>query len=97
VRVQFEELRGILAVVPDEPVSTTDHEAAAKAANDCQVKGIAFSAVEMLICAFAQRRSMSIFTTDPDFERYARVLDLKLHSAPNADSEPRLQRSRSGD
>lgn len=97
MRVQFEELRGILAVVPDEPVSTTDHEAAAKAANDCQVKGIAFSAVEMLICAFAQRRSMSIFTTDPDFERYARVLDLKLHSAPNADSEPRLQRSRSGD
>jgi len=79
---QFETLRKILAAFPDEPVSTADHEAAAEASSHCQSKGIAFSAVDMLICAVAQRREMSIFTTDPDFEKYARVLPLRLHSVP---------------
>jgi predicted nucleic acid-binding protein len=83
-QAQFERLRQSLAAFRDEPVSTADHEAAAKAANDCQARGIAFSAVDMLICAVALRRGMSIFTTDPDFEKYARVLTLKLHSAPRS-------------
>jgi predicted nucleic acid-binding protein len=77
---QFENLRMSVAAFPDEPVDTRDHEAAAKLSNACQAKGIAFSAVDMLICAVAQRRGMSVFTTDPDFERYAQVLRLKLHS-----------------
>ncbi len=81
---QFEKLRDILAVFPDEPVSTEDYEAAAKASNRCQAKGIAFSAVDILICAVAERRGMSIFTTDPDFEGYARCLPLKLHSVRSA-------------
>src|SRR5215467_10856430 len=78
---QFEKLRKTVAAFPDEPVSTADHEAAAKASNDCQAMGIAFSVVDMLICAVAQRRGMNIFTTDPDFGHYARVLSLKLHFA----------------
>ena len=33
----------------------------------------------MLICAVARRRTLTIFTTDEDFPRYAEILDLKLH------------------
>ena len=78
---QFEKLRQAMAAFPDEPVETVDYEAAAKASNDCLAKGIAISIVDMLICAVALRRGMSIFTIDPDFTRYSRVLDLKLHSS----------------
>jgi predicted nucleic acid-binding protein len=80
---QFDELRTILSAFRDEPVATEDHEAAAKASNDCRAKGIAVSVVDILICAVAQRRSMAIFAADPDFEMYARVLTLQLHSLRN--------------
>jgi predicted nucleic acid-binding protein len=79
-QAQFERLRQTLSAFADEPVSTADHEAAARASNDCQAKGLAFSVVDMLICAVARKRGMSIFTTDPDFEKYARVLAVRLHS-----------------
>jgi len=78
-QAQFERLRQTLAAFPDEPVSTADFEAAAKASNQCLADGTAVSVVDMLLCAVAQRRGMSIFSTDADFVRYARVLPLKLH------------------
>jgi predicted nucleic acid-binding protein len=77
---QFEALRDSLRGFADEPVDTEDHETAAQAYNICRSKGIAVSLTDMLICAVAQRRGMSVFTTDPDFERYAKVLALRLHS-----------------
>lgn len=81
---QFEGIRKALAAFPDEPIDTADHEAAAKASNDCQAKGIAAPVVDILICAVAKRRAMAIFTTDPDFERYARELSLTLHAVPGS-------------
>lgn len=80
---QFDELRKTLSAFRDEPVETADHEAAAKASNDCRAKGIAISVVDILICAIAHRRGMAVFTTDPDFERYAQALTLKLHPVPD--------------
>lgn len=77
--VQFEALRDVLRGFADEPVDTEDHETAAQNYNSCRSLGITVSLPDMLICAVAQRRRISVFTTDPDFERYARVLDLKLH------------------
>lgn len=77
--VQFEKLRRTLAAFPDEPTGTADHEAAAEGSNACLSQGIAVSVVDMLMCAAARRRGMSIFTTDPDFEKYSRVLAFKLH------------------
>ena len=77
---QFEKLREVLRSFPDEPVSTEDHEAAAKASTDCRVKGIIVSAVDILICAVALQHDLIIFTTDADFKNYARVLPLKFHS-----------------
>lgn len=77
---QFEKLRGTLRAFPDETVESADHEAAAEAFNDCRAKGIAVSAVDILICAMAMRRNLLVFTTDPDFKIYARVLPLRFHS-----------------
>jgi len=77
---QFEHLRRTLSAFRDEPADTEDHEAAAKAANRCRAKGITVSVVDILICAVAQRRGLAIFTTDPDFSSYNRVLTLTLHS-----------------
>jgi len=75
----YEKLRADLRPFPDEPVATVDYEAAAKAGNDCRAKGVAVSVPDMLICAIALARDYTIFTSDPDFQNYAKVLPLKLH------------------
>ena len=77
---QYEKLRAVLRSFPDEPVSTDDYEAAAKAGNDCRARGVALSVSDMLICAIAVGRDWSVFTTDPDFNSYAKALPLKLHT-----------------
>jgi len=35
---------------------------------------------DILICAIAIARDWSIFSTDPDFKSYAKILPLKLHT-----------------
>jgi hypothetical protein len=77
---QFEALRDILRAFADEPVDAEDYETAAHSYNRCRSAGIAVSLPDMLICAVVQRHGMSVFTIDPDFERYGRVLTLRLHS-----------------
>jgi len=77
---QYEKLRTVLRSFPDEPVTTADYEAAAKASNECRARGIAVSVSDILICAIALARDWSIFATDPDFKSYARILPLKLHT-----------------
>ena len=77
---QYERLRMALRVFPDESVETADYEAAAKANNQCRTHGVAPSPVDMLICAVASAQDFSIFTTDPDFQSYARILPIKLHT-----------------
>ena len=82
---QYEKLRVALRAFPDEPIATSDYEAAAKVSNDCRSRGIAAPVVDALICQIALARQWSIFTTDPDFKAYARVLPIKLHE-PRATS-----------
>lgn len=77
---QYEKLRAILRSFPDEPIATADYEAAAKAGNDCRARGVAVSVSDMVICAIAVARDWSVFTADPDFNSYARILPLKLHT-----------------
>lgn len=77
---QYEKLQGILRAFPDEQISTPDYEAAARAGNACRAKGIAVSVSDMLICSVALARDWPIFTVDPDFENYTKVLPLKLHA-----------------
>ncbi len=77
---QFSKLQEILRAFPDEPPILSDYEAAAMASNHCRAKGFAVSVSDMLICAVAQSRGWAIFTLDPDFQLYSKVLPLKLHA-----------------
>ncbi|MGA6981576.1 MAG: PIN domain-containing protein [Candidatus Sulfotelmatobacter sp.] len=64
----------------DEPVlESGDHEEAAHIDNLCRARGIAASAIDLLICAVAMGRSWQVFTTDHDFTRYAKIVPLKLY------------------
>jgi len=77
---QFEKLRGVLQAFPDEPVATSDYEAAAKAGNARRARGVAVSVSDIQICAIAIARDWSVFSADPDFKSYSRILPLKLHT-----------------
>lgn len=76
---QFETLRTLLRAFPDVGVETSDHELAAQASNQCRSKGVTVSLVDALICAVANAREWTIFTTDQDFEHHAGILPVKLH------------------
>ena len=76
---RFRKLRDYLRAFDDPPLETGDHEQAAQMHNRCRARGIAGSAIDFLICAMASRRNWQIFTTDQDFERYGRVLGLRMY------------------
>src|ERR1019366_10718282 len=76
---RFHKLRNFLRAFDEPGVGIPDYEEAAHMHNLCRARGIAGSAIDFLICAVAQRRDWSIFTTDRDLERYGRVLALKLY------------------
>src|SRR5215467_7356548 len=76
---QYEKLRIHLRSFPDQVIDTSDYEEAAKAGNRCRTKGVAVSIVDILLCAVAIKRQWAIFTTDPDFSDYAKVLPLQIH------------------
>lgn len=77
---QYEKLRAVLRSFPDEPVATADYEDAAKAGNECRARGVAVSVSDILICAIAIARGWLVFSADPDFKSYARILPVKLHT-----------------
>ena len=77
---QYEKLKLYLRAFSDEVVDTSDYEEAAKAGNHCRAKGVVVSIVDILLCAIAIKRGWAIFTTDPDFSSYARVLPLRIHA-----------------
>jgi predicted nucleic acid-binding protein len=76
----YEKLRLHLRFFPDEPIDTSDYEEAAKAGNQCRGKGIVVSIVDILLCAVAIKREWAIFTTDPDFAIYSKVLPISIHA-----------------
>jgi predicted nucleic acid-binding protein len=77
---RFKKLRDYLRAFDDPRLETADYEEAAQMHNRCRSRGIAGSAIDFLICAAAHRREWHIFTRDQDFERYARVLGLRLYA-----------------
>ena len=74
----YEKLRIELQRFSDMPVNTEDYELAANFSNICRRNGIQGSNVDFLICAIAHRNSMPIFTTDKDFDLYAKYLPIRL-------------------
>jgi predicted nucleic acid-binding protein len=77
---QFEMLRTLLRAFPDVDVETSDYEFAAQASNQRKSKGVTVSLVDALICAVANARGWTIFTTDQDFEHHASILPVKFHT-----------------
>ena len=78
---QFKRIRDYLGAFREPSLGAEDYEDAARMSNQCRSRGIAGSPVDFLICAAAHRRGWAIFTTDRDFQNYASVLPLRLHSA----------------
>lgn len=76
---RFEHLRGLLRDFEDEALTTEDYEEAARHANTCRRAGVATTPIDVLICAVATRRDFEIHTADPDFERYAKHIPIRLH------------------
>ncbi|MEY4545727.1 MAG: hypothetical protein RL685_1922 [Pseudomonadota bacterium] len=79
VKSQFELLRDHLRAFSDLALESADYEEAAEAFNRCRERGIQGSNTDFLICSAALRRELAVYTTDKDFLRYAKVLDLELH------------------
>jgi predicted nucleic acid-binding protein len=78
---QFEKLVKHLASFPDVRLEADDHVAAAKCFNTCRAKGVQGSNTDFLICAVAVRHKLAIYTTDKDFEKFAKHLPIVLHEA----------------
>jgi predicted nucleic acid-binding protein len=77
---QYEKLKDYLRFFPDAAVDMSDYESAAEAGNRCRAKGVVVSIVDILLCAVAMKREWSIFTTDPDFMNYSKVLPVATHT-----------------
>ena len=78
---RFQKLRQYLHAFEEPSLESEDYEEAAHMNNQCRARGIAGSAIDFLLCAAAHRRHWQIFTTDRDFEHYAKVLPMNLHPA----------------
>ena len=76
---RFKKLRDYLRAFDEPALEMGDYEEAAEMHNRCRARGIAGSTIDFLICAVSSRRKWQVFTTDQDFERYGRVLGLKLY------------------
>ena len=74
----FERLRDHLRAFPDEPLDEQDYEQAARHFNACRAAGLQGSNTDFLLCAVAERRGLPILTTDADFERFARLVPIRL-------------------
>jgi predicted nucleic acid-binding protein len=78
-RQQFEALKLHLSAFPDVEIKSEDYIEAARLANACRAKGVAAPVAEMLLCAVAIRENWLIFTSDPVFDRYAKIIGVQLH------------------
>jgi len=76
---QFRILRNHLRAFPDLEAETADFEEAAHFFTQCRSRGIQGSNTDFLMCAIGARRGLAIFTTDADFQRFGRMLPVKLH------------------
>lgn len=82
--LNFERLKNILNNFSDIKLQSEDFELAAKMFNTCKNKGIQGSNTDFLICAISKRYKLQIFTTDKDFDNYAKVLAINLYKhSPN--------------
>jgi predicted nucleic acid-binding protein len=76
---QLVRLRDYLRSFPDLALVAEDYETAAGMNNTFRALGVSGSPTDLLICSAASRRGSAIFTSDRDFETYAKHLPIKLY------------------
>lgn len=77
---QFARLQSKLRLFPNVGLEVEDYETAAEISNTCRAHGIAVTPVDMLLCSVALRRGWAIYTSDREFERYAKHVPIVLYS-----------------
>ncbi len=77
---RFDQLKEYLRFYPHLPLDEEDDKRAAHYYNLCRNQGVQGTSTDLLICAAAVRRKLKIFTTDSDFDSFARHLPLALHA-----------------
>jgi predicted nucleic acid-binding protein len=76
---QFNNLKKHLSGFADLPILTEDYVEAARYFNLCRSKGIQGSNTDFLMCAVSVRNELPIYTTDNDFELFAKHIPIRLH------------------
>ncbi len=76
---QFNDLKRHLDSFVDLPILTEDYVEAARYFNLCRSKGIQGSNTDFLICAVSIRNELPVYTTDKDFELFAKHISIRLH------------------
>ena len=77
----FENLKAKLRSFDDLPITTEDYEMAANFFDICRKNGVQGAHTDFLICAVAHSNNLLIFTTDDDFQHYAKFLPIRLYRA----------------
>lgn len=77
---RFTQLKEYLRFYPNLPLDEEDDENAAHYYNLCRQHGVQGAATDFLICAAAVRHGLRVFTTDTDFDFYARHLPITRHT-----------------
>ena len=77
-RLIFDRLKSSLQSYDDLPITVRDYETAAEYYNTCRKNGIQGSHIDFLICSVACNNNLVIFTTDQDFQHYAKYLPIRL-------------------
>ncbi len=78
----FVQLRDRLRDYPDLVPVRDEYETAAEFLTTCRKRGVQGSPTDMLLCAVAARREMTIFTTNQDLLRYQKFVQVRLHPIP---------------
>ncbi|MGB3863289.1 MAG: PIN domain-containing protein [Candidatus Aminicenantaceae bacterium] len=76
---QFNSLKKYLFGFADLPILTEDYVLASRYFNLCRSKGIQGSNTDFLMCAASVRNELPIYTTDNDFELFAKHIPIRLH------------------
>jgi predicted nucleic acid-binding protein len=76
---RFDQLKEYLRFYSNLPLDEEDDETAARYYNRLRQSGLQSAATDLLICPVAVRRGLKVFTTDTDFDAYAKHIPIKLH------------------
>ena len=76
----FHRISESLRFFPWIQLEEADYVEAARGANICVSSGIAYSGVDLLICAVALRLDLTVITADQDFELYEKALRVRIES-----------------